>query len=61
MMASLALAIAEAQVDVRRIRMFRHVLIAGALKRFGAVEPAMVVKALGLIEEAKGAVMNDQA
>ena len=41
----LALAIAEAQVDVGRVRMLRHALIARALKRFGALETVVEIKA----------------
>jgi hypothetical protein len=56
----LALAIAEAQVDVGRVRMLRHALIARALKRFGALEPVVEVKAGRLLADAAVAIETNK-
>jgi hypothetical protein len=58
--AELALAVAEAQVDVRRIRTLRHVLIAHALERFATREPVVEATAFGLLEKATDAMMKNQ-
>lgn len=58
--AELALAVAEAQVDVRRIRTLRHALIAHALERFATRESVVEAKALGLLEKATDAMMKNQ-
>jgi hypothetical protein len=58
--AELALAVAEAQVDVRRIRTLRHAPIAHALERFATREPVVEAKAFRLLEKGTDAMMKNQ-
>jgi hypothetical protein len=56
----LALAVAEAQVDVRRIRARRHSLIADVLERLRRLHAAAEAKSRGLLEQATDAFANNQ-